>query len=157
MQQAFQFVVLPGMVVVVGLLTTLGYVLNNQIIYTFGFSTAASPLPLPFGDFRGKQEIFAHSYSLFTFPNATEVEVVDLVMSDISGPHRRQITYTLAMNGWFYGDEFSTAVLKYGLCNKDTFIFPDYVMEHIPPEQAIMVSSRQDNSLLGVVSIICSR
>jgi len=110
---------LPGVVVLVGLLSCIGYVFANELLVGVGQVSAASPLPLPFYDIKGAQENFSYTGVLAVTSNQGVVVSTPLQLTDLAGPHRRKIAYVAALQSWQIMTPLAARVIEYGFCQPD--------------------------------------
>lgn len=110
---------LPSIVVLVGLLSCLGYVFENNQFVEIGRVSAASPLPLPFSDIKGTQESFSYNSELVVTSKEGVALNTVLQLVDLDGPHRRKIAYVAALQSWQTMLPFVARVIEYGFCQTD--------------------------------------
>jgi hypothetical protein len=116
--------VLCWLVVMVGLIASLGYMTRAERIRGFGQLTVASPLPLVFSAFRGI-ETFALRFEVETLSAAgvrTRMEITPAVYSRFHAPYNLRNVYGAVLS---YGPGFREpkelklldSVLKHGFCD----------------------------------------
>ena len=110
---------LPGFVVLVGVLSCIGYVFENNLFVEIGHVSAASPLPLPFFDIKGAQENFSYSGELVVTSKEGAVSNTALQLVDLAGPHRRKIAYVAALQSWQTMLPLAARGIAYGFCQTD--------------------------------------
>lgn len=111
---------------IIGLLSTIGYILHIPIIRQVGFMTGSSPLPLVFSSYNG-HETFSTQFNILAIFNNGYCQNFTLdhkMYGRMKGPYNRKNMYgVLFSHGPFFSDpdliELRDEVLRNGFCQID--------------------------------------
>lgn len=106
-------------IIFIGLLQVFGFVIRNPHIEIMGRLTAASPMPIVFGQIDGL-EYWASSYKLeLIFKDGTSMtkSITPIDFAHMRGNHWVHMAYVIPLAcAPISSDEFGTSTFRYGLC-----------------------------------------
>ncbi len=113
-----QDIVLPVFIVLTGLLAIVGYKTDIPLLFELGMATAASPLPLPFTDYKLQQENFSYQYVLY-ITRGTDTEEIITRSSLLEGTHKQKIAFVSSVISSPGHNPLVMNALRYNFCVKD--------------------------------------
>lgn len=112
--------ILCYIIVVIGLLQTIGYVSKIKIIRSIGVITSASPLPIVFTEVKGVETFASDFYFRWDGENKVkeEIKITPALYSKLKGPYNRRNIFGAAIAyGPVLPKDTWDPILNYGLCN----------------------------------------
>ncbi len=112
--------ILYYLVIAIGLLQTIGYLSQIEIIRHLGILTSASPLPIVFTEVNGVEGFAADFYFQWTKDDGSleKVKITPELYSKLKGPYnRRNILGAAIAGGPMLPKTMWDPILNYGLCN----------------------------------------
>ena len=106
-------------IVIIGLLQSIGYVTQIENIRNLGVLTSASPLPLVFTEVDGIEAFAADFYIQWKDDSneVIEIKITPTIYAQLKGPYNRRNAYGAAIAGGpILPETIWKPVLRYGLC-----------------------------------------
>jgi hypothetical protein len=113
-----QEVVLPVFIVLIGLLAIVGYKTDIPLLFELGMATAASPLPLPFTDYKLRQENFSYQYVLY-ITRSTGTEEIIARSSLLQSTHKQKVAFISSIIFSPRHNPLVMNALRYNFCIKE--------------------------------------
>lgn len=108
------------LVLVIGLLQTIGYLTKIKVIRDLGAVTCSSPLPIVFTEVRGVEAYASDFYLEFKTEEGLleQIKLTPEIYSKLKGPYNRRNVYGAAIAGApILPETLWKPILTYGLCN----------------------------------------
>jgi len=111
--------IIYSMIVLIGLLQSIGYLTKIENIRNLGVLTTASPLPIVFTDVNGVEAFAADFYLNWNdkSTNSKQIKITPALYAQLKGPYNRRNAYGAAIAGGpILPEKIWKPILKYGLC-----------------------------------------
>lgn len=112
---------LYALVILIGLLQSIGYITGIVAVRGFGQALGSSPLPIVFTQVHGVETFACDFFIKYVDESevACEVQITPALYSKLKGPYNRRNVFGAAISyGPVLKKELWQAVLNYGLCKK---------------------------------------
>ncbi len=90
--EKIQGIILPIFIVCIGTISIIGHRTHNSSLFELGLTTAASPIPLPFTDYKNNQENFAYQYIVHV-RDGNKINTFNANSVMLNGPHKQKISF----------------------------------------------------------------
>ncbi len=107
------------LLVLVGLLQSIGFIIKSKEVRGLGMASASSPLPIVFTEVKGVETFASNFYVSYNTSTgeADTVQITPTIYSQLNGPYNRRNVYGAAISyAPVLPDSLRTSVLQFGLC-----------------------------------------
>lgn len=141
--------VLFCILVFIGLLNSIGYLINSTILRGIAAATCSSPLPLVFTNVKGV-DTYALDFKITVFSkncNENVYTITPQLYSQLKGPYNRRNVYGAAFSyAPILNDSLRNAVLHYGLCGSGVLLKEMGIID-IPEKIRISITQKSKTEI----------